>query len=509
MSDTTDIVQEKTPPVIGRSGAPLQFRFIDITVLIVFISTAFLGLYLFRQDLMRTFETRDMEPAGVIIIRNNIIQRRHEDRVAWDRIFKDSPVYPGDLIRSAELSSATIDIERNEIDLNEYSLIRIQRAMSGYGNYHIELQEGNISVTCAAESSGITLNLMGTQVQTSSGTVLNAYATEEGIAVQVCEGKAEVKYEGQEKAQEISEGAMISFDSYGAERIIPSAVVMKPLPNARFLKSGAEPAQIDFLWNRVNLDDSEGLRLEIAGDMYFTYNYRMFNNLDNSTQLPLNAGRWHWRLLHHGTVLNKGQFIIVDSSGPAVLTPVSGSVFRYSDIDLSQLRFQWADKQGASGYLIEINNTRDFSAPLKTKQTTASSLIYSELEEGTWYWRVMPVFPTMYEGTAGFSDIAYFKIEKTADKAAPSIEIPVIPAAQAAQSRAQAIRSSVSEPSVAVKPEPVLVPRYHTIMPGDTLGRVSNRYYNDPMQWIRIVNANNIANPDLIYPGQVFLIPYL
>jgi len=506
MSDNADIVHVKTGSVRGK------FRVIDIFILVIFLSTALLGIYLFRQDLMRTFETRDVEPAGIIIIRNNIIQRRHEDRVVWDRIFKDSPVYPGDLIRSAELSSATIDIERNEIDLNEYSLIRIQRAMGGYGNYHIELQEGNISVTCAAESSGITLNLMGTQVQTSSGTVLNAYATEEGIAVQVCEGKAEIKYEGQEKAQEISEGAMVAFDSYGAERIIPSAVVMRPVPNARYLKSGAEPVPVNFSWKRINLDEGEELHLEIAGDIYFTYNYRMLNNLNNSAQLLLNAGRWHWRLLHHGATLNKGQFSIVDSSGPALLSPVSGSVFRYGDIETSQLRFQWADKQGASGYIVEINGNPDFSAPAKTKQTATASLIFSELEEGAWYWRVKPVFPSMYEGEASFSDTAFFRVEKTANisgVSAPEIEIPAIPAAQAAESRAQAIKSSVSEPAVAVKQEPVKPPRYHTIQPGDTLGRVSNRYYNDPMQWKKIVEANNITNPDLIYPGQVFLIPYL
>jgi len=507
MSDNADIVQIKS------QSFKTKFRFIDVLVLIVFISTAFLGLYLFRKDLMRTFEARDVEPAGIIILRNNIVQRRHEDRVVWDRIFKDSPVYPGDLIRSAELSSATIDIERNEIDLNEFSLIRIQRFMGGYGKFRIELQEGNISVTSALESSGIVLDLKGTHVQTSSGTVLSASATEEGISVQVNEGKAELLTEagGQTQTREISQGSMVAFDTQGTERIIPAVVVMKPASNARYLKNDSQPFPVNFSWSRLNLDEGETLRLEIAGDMYFKYNYRMLNIPDNSAQLFLNAGRWHWRLLYRGSALNKGQFIIVDSTGPALLSPVSGSVIRYADIMSSQLRFQWADKQGASGYIVEINDTRDFSSfseDKKIKQTTTSSLIYSELSEGVWYWRVKPVFPSMYEGESSFSDVASFKIEKTSGGAAPEVEIPVIPAEQAAASRAHAIRSSVSEPAVAVKPEPVRPPRYHTIQPGDTLGRVSNRYYNDPMQWIRIVSANNISNPDLIYPGQVFLIPY-
>jgi nucleoid-associated protein YgaU len=49
--------------------------------------------------------------------------------------------------------------------------------------------------------------------------------------------------------------------------------------------------------------------------------------------------------------------------------------------------------------------------------------------------------------------------------------------------------------------------RYHTIQSGDTLGRLAMQFYGDPLLWTRIAETNNIANPDLIFPGQVFLIP--
>ncbi len=49
----------------------------------------------------------------------------------------------------------------------------------------------------------------------------------------------------------------------------------------------------------------------------------------------------------------------------------------------------------------------------------------------------------------------------------------------------------------------------HTVVPGDTLWDLAQHYYKDPFQWRRIWEANRdkIADPNLIYPHQVFAIP--
>jgi len=455
------------------SSALYKFRFVDIFVLVVFIFTAVLGLYLFQRDLLRTIEARDMDPAGVIIIRNNIVQRRHDDRVLWDRIYVNSLVYPGDLVRVAELSSTAIDIEKNELFLNQNTLIRIQQTMGGVGNFQIELREGELSVTSGEESPGIMLDIMGKKVQTMSGSALNASAGKEGASVQVNEGTAKFIQEG--KSREITEGAMIAFDTSGAEQVFPAAVVTNPKPNSRYLKSGVEKLVIDFLWRRVNINEGGSLSLEIAGDPAFSRNVRILNGLDNSAQAAFDNGFWYWRLLYEGKILSNGQLTVVNSSGPVLISPVTGSIFRYQDAP-PQVRFQWAERQNVFGYVIEINDSRDFSAPKIQRQTNAVGFISLQLDSGTWYWRVKPVFLSTYQGESAFSPVDFFQIIKTDEKttAAAEIEIPV---------------------------------NHHTIQAGDTLGRIARRYYGDPMQWPRISEANNIQNPDLIYPGQVFLIP--
>ena len=49
----------------------------------------------------------------------------------------------------------------------------------------------------------------------------------------------------------------------------------------------------------------------------------------------------------------------------------------------------------------------------------------------------------------------------------------------------------------------------HTVITGDTLSGIARQFYDDANQWPRIFEANRdqIANPDLIYPGQILRIP--
>jgi len=49
----------------------------------------------------------------------------------------------------------------------------------------------------------------------------------------------------------------------------------------------------------------------------------------------------------------------------------------------------------------------------------------------------------------------------------------------------------------------------HTVVPGDTLSGIARKYYGSAARWPEIFEANKdkIQNPNLIYPGQVFVIP--
>ena len=53
-------------------------------------------------------------------------------------------------------------------------------------------------------------------------------------------------------------------------------------------------------------------------------------------------------------------------------------------------------------------------------------------------------------------------------------------------------------------PEPA---RTYTVVSGDTLFAIAERFYGDGNKYQMIADASGVANPDLIYPGQVLTIP--
>ncbi|WP_104735232.1 peptidoglycan-binding protein LysM [Hanstruepera ponticola] len=53
--------------------------------------------------------------------------------------------------------------------------------------------------------------------------------------------------------------------------------------------------------------------------------------------------------------------------------------------------------------------------------------------------------------------------------------------------------------------------QFHTVVSGDTLGKIAKNYYGNAMKYPVIFEANKpmLKDPDLIYPGQVLRIPAL
>jgi nucleoid-associated protein YgaU len=47
----------------------------------------------------------------------------------------------------------------------------------------------------------------------------------------------------------------------------------------------------------------------------------------------------------------------------------------------------------------------------------------------------------------------------------------------------------------------------YTVVRGDTLSAIAKRFYGKASEYRKIASANNLANPDLIHPGQVLTIP--
>jgi nucleoid-associated protein YgaU len=96
----------------------------------------------------------------------------------------------------------------------------------------------------------------------------------------------------------------------------------------------------------------------------------------------------------------------------------------------------------------------------------------------------------------------------------PTIAEPASAEGHAARDKGVGTITAAAEPepevtatAVADEPPPPPAARTYTVVSGDTLWAISERFYGDGNQYQRIADASDVANPDLIYPGQVLTIP--
>ena len=108
----------------------------------------------------------------------------------------------------------------------------------------------------------------------------------------------------------------------------------------------------------------------------------------------------------------------------------------------------------------------------------------------------------------GFDGPAWASNTET-DEAPPAP--PVEPAGEAVPVAAEEPAPPAPEPAAAAAPPPPAppppAPRTYTVVSGDTLWAIAERFYGDASKYQVIADASGISNPDLIYPGQVLTIP--
>jgi nucleoid-associated protein YgaU len=79
----------------------------------------------------------------------------------------------------------------------------------------------------------------------------------------------------------------------------------------------------------------------------------------------------------------------------------------------------------------------------------------------------------------------------------------------AAEEIAATSEGEASATEATVTPEAEVAPLTVTVQPGFTLWRIATENLGDGIRYVQVFEANKeqIRDPDLIYPGQVFTIP--
>ncbi|WP_420174536.1 LysM peptidoglycan-binding domain-containing protein [Luteococcus sp. OSA5] len=94
--------------------------------------------------------------------------------------------------------------------------------------------------------------------------------------------------------------------------------------------------------------------------------------------------------------------------------------------------------------------------------------------------------------------------KREADQKAKQEAAAKAEAEQKAKEKAEQEAAAKREADQKAKQEAASKQRTYTVKPGDNLSEIGAKF---GVNYMDIARANNIENPDLIYPGQVFVIP--
>ncbi|MDR1374795.1 MAG: hypothetical protein LBJ24_07475, partial [Treponema sp.] len=380
------------------------------------------SLNLFRLDLFRTMTRLTEQPVGTITFKYRAAQRRFVDRVLWDRLRRESPVYEGDFIRTADLAEATITFAGGMIiDLEENSLIQI------HGGNRIGIGGGSLSAAADGEYelilvSGDTLTTVG------AGGAVRAGVEDGGFALRVMEGTASFTGGGENGTASAGETFILGETGPRTPR---QAAPLSPRPQARLLNPGPGKLEAVFRWSRINLGAEETVRLEVAGDRSFERVLFSGGMAGDRTTVELEPGSYFWRVLSPDdsgvsppdSPLDVSAFRVIAAPAPVLITPAEGYSYRFR-LKQPQVRFQWTGLSDAASYILEAADNPQMTGPALVREVRGTSFYSPELGPGTWYWRVRPVFPASWEGTAGEAVPASFRIVQSGNLGVPEPQIP-------------------------------------------------------------------------------------
>ena len=140
----------------------------DIAVVVFSLAAVAFTARLFYRDVNKTLERSDKVQIATVSYKYKSVQRKFLDRSVWDRPVQYSPVYNGDIIRTAPSSEATIYFpDQNVIDVGANTMIQIFK-QAQKDETAVQVDEGKISVQTAGSAMAVRSDRASVNVEKDS-----------------------------------------------------------------------------------------------------------------------------------------------------------------------------------------------------------------------------------------------------------------------------------------------------------------------------------------------------
>lgn len=393
----------------------IQLRLSDIAAIILCTSAMAVSLYFFYENINKELVKNTEDQIATISFKYRSAQRKFSDGVIWDKLRNNSAVYNGDTIRTATSSEATVFFDNgNALDLHENTLAQIYTKKKD-GEISILFDRGNLSLQTGSNTDRVIIESKKGNVIIESKSSLSVSINNYIQKVQVIEGNVQVVSDNKAVVLYAGEVIETAEDSVMLEQ--PSAAMIEPIQNYRYLNHTGSLTNFVFRWRTNNMPPDAKLYLNLYTDKRYSMQYASYDVTNwEEFDIPLPNGMFYWRLLpvlqdsSIKTRYDSGQLLILDAPSPTVIAP-KNSEFTYEN-EVPQIRFSWKGNDWVSLYQVEVADNIEMLNPIAVKTSQSESCYIGTLTEGLWYWRIIPIYTIQKTDAIFTSDINSFTIKK-------------------------------------------------------------------------------------------------
>ncbi len=396
----------------------------DFVVVTICLSVALFFLYLFWQDLNRYTIRTDKNEIGKISFKENIVQRKFDDRVVWERIANETKLYYGDTIRTADLAHATLELLNGTVHLDLSENTMIQMGTNADGGIQIAISGGDIQIDSTTSTQNLEVKFDdGSLIDVDAGSSLSANndSATGSHNIEVKSGNARLTTESGQVAS-LTNGESVNVEKGKEIRRNPLTMLYPP-KTLKLLNTKQGKMPVRFEWN-----SSAGQTVTIQ-----TSSFRDFSSIASEkeiekfsgTEVDFPLGTFFWRAFTQETKDKpiEGRVTIEEISKVQGISPAPQSSFSYRK-ELPRIAFRWNGNEHAERYRLTLSSSMNMKEIVYDSEVNSTFVSLDTLEEGNYWWQVTPYYSLGNLGYAGKSDIYEFKIVRNQEIKRPELSSP-------------------------------------------------------------------------------------
>ncbi|MCR5187441.1 MAG: FecR family protein [Treponema sp.] len=411
-----------------------RLRLRDFLIVIICSGVCAASIYMFWKDLNSSSSRKDKDQIAKIEFKRKIAQRKYNDRVVWERLQQNSPLYDSDTIRTADGATAKITFEDGTVlDLHENTMIQVSYTKEK--GLTLSVNDGNIELdtTASSEQKFVSLAMEnGSVFKLDKGSKLSAATNSSSgdNSFKLQAGNATVtnhSADGSEQAQVLTSGETVKVASSGEIKKEPLTVTSISSDTKLLAFNQEKSIPVLLKWTVSGEYEKDSITVETSFDKDFSKIQNTYS-VKNKNEIKIDSpvGRLYWRVYPQGQkALGSSGRITVEAVDPVVLkSPVRGSSFSYHEEDFPAVQLAWSGNDYAEHYHLEVSASQDLSNPIISDDLTNEQFTLKKLGQGTYYWRITPYYKVNSIGDGKSSTISSFSVEKLTEVLPPKLSIP-------------------------------------------------------------------------------------